>query len=211
MSSSADPLKCSSPSPFAPPIQSDPPRRPRTWRSPARHRSHLPSPGADGPRFAGHRGQLRQKAGFPISLEQSSRPITLSSIWSDWSSLSWTACRSWAPRCLVAGSKESDETHDGWAQGYGFSLPHRYPGKSGRKIAQSDTAEIVESAGAPGRVRTSNPRFRRPILYPVELRAHKAFFEAGHKVGTTSITATIYHHVGKRQGKRGHSVAVMTP
>jgi hypothetical protein len=167
--------------------------------------------GADGPRFAGHRGQLRQKTGFPISLEESSRPIALSSIWSDWSSLSWTACRSWAPRCLVAGSRESDETHDGWAQGYGFSLPPRYPGKSGRKIAQSDTAEIVESAGAPGRVRTSNPRFRRPILYPVELRAHKAFFEAGHKVGTTSITATIYHYVGKRQPKRGHSVAVMTP
>ena len=123
MSSSADPLKCSSPSPFAPPIQSDPPRRPRTWRSPARHRSHLPSPGADGPRFAGHRGQLRQKAGFPISLEESSRPITLSSIWSDWSSLSYTACRSWAPRCLVAGSRESDETQDGWAQGYGFCYP----------------------------------------------------------------------------------------
>jgi hypothetical protein len=77
------------------------------------------------------------------------------------------------------------------------------------KIAQSDTAEIVEFAGAPGRVRTSNPRFRRPILYPVELRAHKAFFEAGHKVGTTSMTATIYHYVGKRQAKRGHSVAVM--
>ncbi len=28
--------------------------------------------------------------------------------------------------------------------------------------------------GAPGRARTCNPRLRRPVLYPVELRAHVA-------------------------------------
>ena len=31
--------------------------------------------------------------------------------------------------------------------------------------------QVIGNIGAPGRVRTSNPRFRRPILYPVELRA----------------------------------------
>ncbi len=27
--------------------------------------------------------------------------------------------------------------------------------------------------GAPGKIRTSDPRFRKPVLYPTELRAHK--------------------------------------
>src|ERR1700722_15996287 len=85
----------------------------------------------------------------------------------------------------------------------------RYPALPGQIWQENRAiraAEIVEFAGAPGRVRTSNPRFRRPILYPVELRAHKAFFfEAMHKVGTTSITATIYHYVGNRQAMQAHS------
>ena len=32
----------------------------------------------------------------------------------------------------------------------------------------------------PGGTRTPNPRFRRPMLYPVELRAHVCFFEADY-------------------------------
>ena len=35
-------------------------------------------------------------------------------------------------------------------------------------------ARFDKLIGAPGRVRTANPRFRRPILYPVELRALEA-------------------------------------
>ena len=35
--------------------------------------------------------------------------------------------------------------------------------------------EILSSkgiAGAPGRIRTRDPRFRKPLLYPTELQAH---------------------------------------
>jgi hypothetical protein len=31
-------------------------------------------------------------------------------------------------------------------------------------------------AGAPGRSRTCDPRFRKPVLYPAELRAHVIVF-----------------------------------
>jgi hypothetical protein len=64
-------------------------------------------------------------------------------------SLSWADCRSWAPRCLVAGSRESDETHDGWAQGYGFALPSVARAISGRKIAQSERRKSLNLLARP--------------------------------------------------------------
>jgi hypothetical protein len=33
-------------------------------------------------------------------------------------------------------------------------------------------AEVIEKIGAPGGIRTPDPRLRRPMLYPTELRAH---------------------------------------
>ena len=55
-------------------------------------------------------GPASSEAGFPVKPERSKlAPMRLVEHRSDWSSLSWTDCRSWAPRCLVAGSRESDE------------------------------------------------------------------------------------------------------
>ena len=46
--------------------------------------------------------------------------------------------------------------------------------------------------------------------YSIQLSYGRKDFEAGHKVGTTSIAATIYQCVGKRQAKRGHRVTEVT-
>jgi hypothetical protein len=45
------------------------------------------------------------------------------------------------------------------------------PGRLHRRNRRPQKQERGLEDGAPGRVRTANPRFRRPILYPVELRA----------------------------------------
>jgi hypothetical protein len=44
-----------------------------------------------------------------------------------------------------------------------------------RDLAEDDGACHSKSS-TPGEVRTPNPRFRRPMLYPVELRMHKLAF-----------------------------------
>ena len=47
--------------------------------------------------------------------------------------------------------------------------------KGNRQARLAEAAQEVTSAakaGAPGWTRTSDPRLRRPVLYPPELRAH---------------------------------------
>ena len=39
------------------------------------------------------------------------------------------------------------------------------------KEKELDPKAIQLVTSTPGRIRTSNPRFRRPVLYPIELRA----------------------------------------
>ena len=56
------------------------------------------------------------------------------------------------------------------------NLPHQRPGGSRPKAFRRRTANLfhrkpVPLNGAPDRNRTCNPRLRRPMLYPVELRA----------------------------------------
>ena len=34
------------------------------------------------------------------------------------------------------------------------------------------TAQVTEKHGGPGRSRTADQRFRKPLLYPTELRGH---------------------------------------
>ena len=43
-----------------------------------------------------------------------------------------------------------------------------------KTLGKSKTQRLAASADTPGRIRTSNPRFRRPVLYPVELRMREA-------------------------------------
>ena len=46
------------------------------------------------------------------------------------------------------------------------------PGMSHRAVASLAHVRRAEADGAPGRTRTCDPRLRRPMLYPTELRAH---------------------------------------
>src|SRR5688572_3464123 len=51
-----------------------------------------------------------------------------------------------------------------------------------------------ESNGAPGRSRTCDPRFRKPVLYPAELRAREAELNSnadGTRSGTSWASRTI--------------------
>ena len=41
----------------------------------------------------------------------------------------------------------------------------------GTQKARTAVVRVSGSMSTPGRIRTSNPRFRRPVLYPIELRA----------------------------------------
>ena len=41
----------------------------------------------------------------------------------------------------------------------------------GTKRVEAETLYHKEIAGAPGRIRTRDPRFRKPLLYPTELQA----------------------------------------
>ena len=53
---------------------------------------------------------------------------------------------------------------------YQLSYAHHYATKSLWRLSVPDPNF---GYGAPGRTRTCNPRLRRPMLYPVELRAHR--------------------------------------
>ena len=44
---------------------------------------------------------------------------------------------------------------------------------------------LGEMIGGPERTRTSDLRFRKPLLYPAELRDQKENFRSGHFLGTT--------------------------
>jgi hypothetical protein len=46
-------------------------------------------------------------------------------------------------------------------------------GNSGRKASTTSDEILNDLSGAPGRTRTCDPRLRRPLLYPTELRARK--------------------------------------
>src|SRR5580698_10908096 len=52
-----------------------------------------------------------------------------------------------------------------------YVTPAHTPTKDSAEWNCHNTILLIYLIGAPGRVRTANPRFRRPILYPVELRA----------------------------------------
>ena len=52
--------------------------------------------------------------------------------------------------------------------------------------------QLTDRNGAPGRIRTCDPRLRRPMLYPTELRAH-ALFSSSYKDRLS--TATRYCHL----------------
>ena len=56
-------------------------------------------------------------------------------------------------------------------------------------------------SGAPGRTRTCDPRLRRPVLYPTELRARKVSLSVAPSYGLTSRTsvglAPRLHHVSR--------------
>ena len=45
--------------------------------------------------------------------------------------------------------------------------------------------------GTPERIRTSDPRYRKPILYPAELRAHKFIFN----VSVAAVEARYVPHL----------------
>ena len=60
------------------------------------------------------------------------------------------------------------------------AIPTRSRGLAGRKrglqhgkgaLCVEKCVQMALESGAPGRTRTYNPRLRRPVLYPVELRA----------------------------------------
>ena len=69
--------------------------------------------------------------------------------------------------------------------------------KSGRSVTDEErvtdrrNTEVVEKYGAPETIRTSDTRFRKPVLYPPELR--------GHLVVTTLVIQTSYRIVTGRQ------------
>ena len=48
---------------------------------------------------------------------------------------------------------------------------HMFDERSRSSIPGGRHARILEGRGAPGRTRTFDPRLRRPVLYPTELRA----------------------------------------
>jgi hypothetical protein len=65
------------------------------------------------------------------------------------------------------GVNDGTRTHDDWNHNpglYQLSYTHH------KAIIQTSP---LGKTGAPGRTRTCNPRLRRPMLYPVELRAQR--------------------------------------
>lgn len=68
---------------------------------------------------------------------------------------------------------DGDRTRDNWNHNpglYQLSYSHHWTNllirNRSQPVAQTNN-------GAPGRIRTCDPRLRRPLLYPTELRAHK--------------------------------------
>ena len=47
-----------------------------------------------------------------------------------------------------------------------------------KKVTDGSSTEVVEKYGAPGAIRTHDTRFRKPVLYPTELRGHESLTEA---------------------------------
>ena len=62
------------------------------------------------------------------------------------------------------------------------------------KKSEGPTAMLwaLEIRGAPGRIRTCDPRLRRPILYPTELRAHHPAWRRADDI-LTARPATVQH------------------
>ena len=72
----------------------------------------------------------------------------------------------------MIGVDDGTRTHDDWNHNpglYQLSYAHHC-----YKL-YTPNCQLTGQNGAPGRTRTCNPRLRRPVLYPVELRALRKF------------------------------------
>src|SRR5262245_57536278 len=64
------------------------------------------------------------------------------------------------------------------------------------KIAASEVYRKLVKESAPGEARTPNPWFRRPMLYPIELRAHQVDLRVTRKTRECQTRPTIaWHHL----------------
>ena len=45
------------------------------------------------------------------------------------------------------------------------------PAQQSRMLIMVDAPQVIEKVGRPGEIRTPDPRFRKPLLYPSELQA----------------------------------------
>lgn len=49
------------------------------------------------------------------------------------------------------------------------------PAQQDKRRLMVDLMQLIEKNGRPGEIRTPDPRFRKPLLYPSELQAQKSF------------------------------------
>jgi hypothetical protein len=63
-----------------------------------------------------------------------------------------------------------------------------------------------ESRGGPERTRTSDLRFRKPLLYPAELRDHKSFFCSRAALATILLPKRLAYRGAERRVNAGDSI-----
>ena len=77
-----------------------------------------------------------------------------------------------ALKASKTGVADGARTRDHWNHNPGlYQLSYSHHGRKYRTIYPGH--HLIY--GAPGRIRTCDPRLRRPLLYPTELRAHAVF------------------------------------
>ena len=60
----------------------------------------------------------------------------------------------------------------GWVDGLDSKEPAATPAQQATAKDNDESSEVVENYGGPGVSRTRDLRFRKPLLYPSELRGH---------------------------------------
>ena len=78
-----------------------------------------------------------------------------------------------APTCLATVAGFFVVSGHGPSAVAGFLVRKELPGLYGPLTALGRLSQGLDLIGAPDRIRTCDPRLRRAVLYPTELRAHK--------------------------------------
>ena len=65
---------------------------------------------------------------------------------------------------------------------------------------------MIDLIGGPERTRTSDLRFRKPLLYPTELRDHKGFFCSRAAFATILLPKGLAYRVAECRVNAGDSI-----